>query len=391
MKKVVLSLIALLIFSWAESISVEKSGSEELLIRKIVTNTNLNINYTNGDIENLHNILKKDGAYAIAQRDILDDITKNKPEVANRLIIVSPLQKQYIFLIAHKESDIHGLKDLQGRTVIVGKKGSGSFYTFLSLQNSLNIVCEIFNLPLDEAIRVFKNDKRSVLFYVGNKDKLLYLEPFYRLIPVSQPGLRLESIILNNKEYVTSVMDKFILTTKDKLSMLNKSDLNIILTNLLNYSDRDYLCGFKDNITQIESKAYIYFACAKNIKTTNKKRLKVNIKDIVYDDIEDIVIYPMALKNKNFVGYNTSYLVEKTKLNNAINLFKKELQENPEIKLIIISYGRASEVFYFLNKIYKTFKKAKIPRGAIIKKSIPIKDSCKSDCFYETKIKFKLL
>lgn len=169
-----------------------------------------------------------------------------------------------------------------------------------------------------------------------------------------------------------------------------------MISNLLKIGNRNYLCNFSKN-TLIKSEDYIYFVCSeqigksseKPIKNTNQKsKIHIN-KKIYYDNVEDITIYPIALKNKHFNNYGTSYIVEKTKLDNAISLIKKELQEDPSLKVVIISKGTGTEAMENMKLIYRILKRAKIKRKNIIKKALPTE--CADECFLKTTITFQLL
>ncbi len=371
------------------------------LIRDAILNSSLALIESEGDIENLRNVFKKDTvSLGVVQKDILQDLIAGDMKAKEEIVILSPLYKAPILIVTSKKSSITSLKDLSNVRVITDLKGSGSYYTFLKLQELYMITPEVYNMKIDEGLRYLQKGKAEALFFIGDISKI---EPFlgsFKLIPVLLPSYKTASFRYGkDKAIKTSYVDKFLVSTKSKMGSVSNRDIHVLLQALLEKSDRDYLCGYDLNRLNINAKTYIYFVCSENIETPRKvlkkKVVKKTVikKDIYYDNIEDIVIYPKALKSKNFVGMNTSYVIEKTKLDNAVKLFKKELSSNPSQKLYIISTGEEAEAISNADFIYRYFKKSRVPRGNILKKVKPLQEvgTDEDSLFRKTKIRFKLL
>ncbi|SMC08777.1 TAXI family TRAP transporter solute-binding subunit [Nitratiruptor tergarcus] len=396
--RILLYILLLSAVLFADKIATSYQGTSDYnVISNSILNTYFTIEETKGDIQSLRSLLKNPAtSLAVVQEDIIKDVIREDFALKERLKIVSPLYRAAILIITPKNSEIKNLKDLSNRRVIVDSEGSGDFYTFLNLQEKYTITPEIFNIKKNEAIKYLKRSKADAFFYIGNIKDIAYLYPSYNFIPVVDSNYKLGFFdIDNNNSIRTAYLDKFLLSTTQKEKRLPKTDLHKLLATLLVKGEREYLCGFTRN-TPVQLEDYIYFVCAEHItpqqkspSITHAKHKKKIAKKLYYDDIEDITIYPIALKNKNFDNYGTSYIVEKTKLDNAIKLIKKEIKEDPSCKIVIISKGNEAEAIEHAKLINRYFKKAHIKRKYIINKVLPI--PCNDNCFYSTTITFKQL
>ncbi len=380
----------------ASQIAVGYSGTSDFnILQKASVNTNFSLLETKGDIENLRKLLKSNTPLAVVQEDILQDLVRQDPQLKDRLKIVSPLYRAAIVLIVPKESPIQTFKDLASKRVIVDVVGSGDYYTFLKLLEKSLINPEIFNIKKNEALKFLRLKKADAYFFIGDIKEVATLQPAYRLIPVTSFENRYQTFKLDEKNSLTTAyVIKYLVTEKSKEDRYSKQDLHILLSNLLDVSDRDFLCSF-NALTPVNKEDFIYFACSehvnkksvKKIVPSNKRKIKAAL---YYDNLEDITIYPEALRDKNFDNYGTTYIMEKVKFDNAVKLIKKELGSEEETKIVIISHGPQGRAMSNANFIYRKLKKAKIPRDSLIKKVIP--SSCSGDeCFYKTTITFKVL
>ncbi len=368
-----------------------KGTSDYAFISKNIVNTGFTLRQTKGDIQNLRELLKGPVALGVVQEDILFDLVRQSPQTKEKLTIVTPLYPAAMVLIVPQRSEIESVADLSSKRVIVDVEGSGDFYTFLTIQEKLLINPEIFNVQKSQAINALRNHKADAYFFVGNIEDIAHLTPAYKLIPVTMEGYKFKTFRLGKEELTTGYVTKYLVSAKDK--SFSKGDLQIFLTNLLHNGDRDYLCGFSER-TPLPKEDYIYFACSQPLPQKKTKKSipapKRPIKTaIYYDSIEEITLYPIALRDKSFQGYGTSYIVEKVKFDNVVKLMKKELHDNPSTKFVIISKGKESNALSNMDFIYRKLKKAKIPRSNLIKRVIPIR--CSQECFYQTTITFEIL
>jgi len=397
MKKVLALLLFCSLAVWGGKIAAGYEGTSDYdKIAKGVVNTGYSIKMTKGDIESLRALVKEEDVdLAVVQDDIIRDLIRKRPEFKSRLKVVAPLYRAAIALIVPRFSSIETFQDLADRRVIVDVEGSGDYYTFLRLQEKNAMKAEVFNISKKKALRYLKSKKADAWFYVGDLKDIEDLSLFYKVLPVVSYEYKIGAFKWKGDGFRTSYVGKFLLTTSSKSETLNKKDLFVLLADIVENGNREYLCGGSIK-PPLKSENYIYFVCSETLNHTKKgggvqekKRRKIKITNkMYYDNIEDIVIYPLALADRNFNDYGTSYIVEKTKLDNAIKLIKKELAANEDQKVVVLSYGPGGVVQSNMNRIYRALKKSGISRSRIIKKIRPL--TCQGECFSQTKVTFRL-
>ncbi len=370
------------------------------LFEEILPNTSFYQKETKGDLENLRDIFKKENvSLGVVEEDILNDLSKDDFKAAKNLTIISPLYKASIVIITDKKSSINSIKDLSNIRVITDLKGSGAYYTLLKFEELYSITPEIYNMKIDDALKYLFLKKADAIFYIGSLEK--FKNKNVKIVPILSSIFKIGSFKFKNKTIKTNYLDKFLVTTTKKAKNISKKDIRILLQNLIlrKRDFRDYICGYDLKKLRIDSQGYIYFVCSENIGKNPLKRREIKKEKITipnklyYDNIEEITIYPMALKNQNFSFMGTSYIIEKRKLDNAVKLLKENLKNDPKTRVYIIGYGEAYEADSNVNMVYRFFKKAHIPRSAILKRVEPLKKECENrECLFKnTIIRFKLL
>ncbi len=408
MIKKFLIFFSLLFAAYADSfVSAGYRGSFEYsFVKRLTLNTSLAILESEGDIENLRNIFKSPSvSLGVVQKDILEDLIADDERAKEDLVVLSPLYEAAIVIVAPKTSFVDSLKSLSNLRVVTDLKGSGSYYTLLKLQEIYMINPEIYRMKISQGLEYLKKGRADALFFVGDISKIAKYGKFFKFVPVILPSYGVKTFSYGkNGSLKTSYVDKFLVSSSKKIKLISKGEIRTILQALLDLkkSERDYFCGYDLSKLDMNAKTYIYFVCSENVgkggslseKAPNEKNKRAIVeKDVYYDNIEDIVIYPKALKNRNFVGMSTSYIIEKTKLDNAVKLFKNELREDPSSKVFIISRGEEYEAIKNADMVYRFFKKAGVPRSNILKKISPLQNSCPDEeCeFKNTVIRFKTL
>lgn len=397
MKKVILFFVSA-VYLIANQIAAGYSGTSEFeIVKKSMINTTFSIVETKGDIENLRKIFKSpDVTLSVVQDDIVDDLVRKNTKIKSKLKIVAPLYPAAMLLIVPKSSSIQTFKDLASKRVIVDVVGSGDYYTFLKLLEKYLINPEIFNMKKDQALDYLKRNKADAYFFIGDIKDIAPLQSSYKFIPITSYLSHFKSFSIDKKHSIsTSYVVKYLITDKSKDKKYSKQDMHIFLDNLLDLVDKDFLCNFNIN-TPVEKEDFIYFACSEHIKKRGNKKTKSNSKNVrrikkalYYDNLEDITIYPQALRDKNFDNYGTTYIMEKVKFDNVIKLMKKELADDDQARFTIISKGPEDIAMSNEEFIYRKLKRKKIPRDAIMEKVVPIKCSGE-ECFYNTTITFKI-
>jgi hypothetical protein len=395
--KPLLALCLAILMAWGGAIAVGRKGSSDFdLVAPAAANTELRLLTTKGDIQSLRALYKNpDVLLAVTQEDILRDLIKKNPSFKSTLKIVAPLYRAVIVIVTPINSPIGSFKDLSNRRVIVDEKGSGDYYTFLKLQEKNLITPEVFHIPKKEAAAYLDLHKADAWFYIGNLGYLRSLPPKYKFIPVSDYDFPFGEFKLSDKKKLqTSYLVKSLVTTDKKEEKIPKSSLHLLLKNLLERGNKAFICTESSN-TSAKKAGFIYFVCSEQVSKKKSSaapqrgaRLTIP-KKLFYDNIEEIVIYPMALYDGRGGAYGTGRVIEKTKLENAVKLIKKGLRDDPDQKLIVISRGPGNRAVHYMKKIYKALKKAGIRRDILIKRVYPV--HCTGECFTETTISFKWL
>lgn len=136
---------------------------------------NIKVKASKGSIDNIRRMSSKENAaFAIVQSDVLGFLSKSKESLFNqhakRLRLIYPFYLEEVHLFARKE--IKSLHDLQGKTVIVGPKSSGSNMTAWNILKMLNIEpAKRLNKRIDEGIAMVLSGTADAVFIVAGKPR----------------------------------------------------------------------------------------------------------------------------------------------------------------------------------------------------------------------------
>ncbi|MBK8898133.1 MAG: TAXI family TRAP transporter solute-binding subunit [Candidatus Competibacteraceae bacterium] len=131
-----------------------------------------------GSIDNIKRINSKENAtFGIVQSDVLGFLSRSEnPElrrVASRLRLIFPFYNEEVHLFANKS--IQSINDLQGKRVVVGEPGSG---TWLTATNLLQLTgakpAELLNLPPLQGVTAVLKNEADAMFYVAGKPVSLF-------------------------------------------------------------------------------------------------------------------------------------------------------------------------------------------------------------------------
>ncbi len=410
MSRVIGFLILASVLLFGGNLGVSYKGSSDYnLIRSITQNSNFLIEQTNGDLQNLKMIFKsKNIKSAVVQEDIVKDLVFENPKLKSSLKILTPLYQAPVVIITKKDAPIESFKDLANLPVAVDVEGSGDYYTFLKLQERYLVVPEVYNIKKSEYFEYLDDSKVAAIFYIGRIKDIKSKEK-YKFIPLKDGDFASKNFYIdNNRTIKLSYLNKYLISSTDKADSISNGDLNRLIRNLIAGSNRKTLCSYDLDSTPVLSLKNLYLVCSQtipakikkhdfNLKTDkdigvvreNKKQNKLKTEKIYFDNLEDIIIYPEALKKSGFSNYITSNNVEKMKFENVVKLIKNELKSDKDVKIVIESKGNSNDSVKNVDYIYKKLKRYKIPRGNLIKKVLNI--DCANECFSKTTIRFKLL
>ncbi len=139
---------------------------------------NIMVKDSQGSINNIKRInSKENAAFGIVQSDILGFLTRSKllesRQVASQLRLIFPFYNEEVHLFANKS--IKSFSDLQGKRIIVGTEGSGTWLTAINLLQLGGITSakRIHQPPLEGVTTVLKGEA-DAMFYVAGKPVKLF-------------------------------------------------------------------------------------------------------------------------------------------------------------------------------------------------------------------------
>jgi hypothetical protein len=427
--KYLLLVCLFLVSSYAKSlVSTSYAGTSDYkLLKNSISNTNYALKTTNGDIENLKDVLKDTGVkLAVVQEDILYDLIKQNPALKSKLEIVTPLYHAVVVLIAPKDSSISSFKDISNRSIAVDVEGSGDYYTLLREQEVDLVEPETYNMKKSSSFEYLNSGKVSAVFYVGNLKDIKDIKR-YKIISINGDYKKRTFRVDDNRTMALSVVDKFLVSTKDKVAQMQKREINELINNVVKSSKYRDICRYNLDNTPVYALKSLYVVCSQQnfkidkkvaTKTTPKREYRkppsvkknqitkiktpkavvenraikkrvVRKTEQYFDNLEDIVIYPQALRDRSFANDITTNSIEELKFKNALSLMKKELKNDSKTRIVIDSEGNGAVSVKNVDYIYRRLKKAGIPRGSMIKKAI--NTGCVKECFKKTTVHFELL
>lgn len=128
-----------------------------------------------GSYENIESLLKyNDTNIAIIQYDALL-LARGRigPKVDNIKLLLS-LYPEEIHVIAHKDSQIKSLKDLDGKKVNIGEKGSGSWVTSRVMVTKIGQIWRESFFPFKESLnKLIKREIDATLIVIGKPAPIL--------------------------------------------------------------------------------------------------------------------------------------------------------------------------------------------------------------------------
>lgn len=142
---------------------------------------NLKVSESNGSVENIYAVFKRPNTQlGIVQSDVLAFVSKVETDpvlkkIARKIKLVYPLYDEEVHLLGR--NDIADFDDLEGKTVAIGKEGSGSYLTAKLLFEVSGITpIEIVAIGGDQALEKLKAGKVDAMFYVAGYPVKLFTE-----------------------------------------------------------------------------------------------------------------------------------------------------------------------------------------------------------------------
>lgn len=126
-----------------------------------------------GSVDNIKRINSKENAtFGIVQSDVLGFISRSENQelrqVAARLRLIFPFYAEEVHLLADKA--ISTFSDLQGKRVVVGEQGGGTWLTAMNLLQMTGVKpAEWLNLPPLQGVTAVLKGEADAMFYVAGK------------------------------------------------------------------------------------------------------------------------------------------------------------------------------------------------------------------------------
>ena len=173
---------------------------------------------SSGSVENFNNL--KAGTVAFMQYDVLqqeawNDLTNITNKTDDVKILLS-LGNEEIHLIAHTESNISSIRDLNDPNIkiAVGSKDQGTAITAMIIKQQTESKWTDVHLSFKESIRALLTREIDAFFFVGSAPVAAF-KPFSRLSPAHQKKIKLISISDNRLKEIYGDPIKITRTTYD--------------------------------------------------------------------------------------------------------------------------------------------------------------------------------
>ncbi len=157
----------------------------------------LEVKVSSGSVENFNNV--KAGTIAFVQYDVLQQEAWNDlTNITNRtddIKVLLSLGNEEIHLVAHTESNISSLRDLNDPNIKVGigSKDQGTAVTALIIKQQTECKWTDVNLSFKESIKALLTREIDAFFFVGSAPVAAF-KPFSLLSPAHQKKIKLISI-----------------------------------------------------------------------------------------------------------------------------------------------------------------------------------------------------
>lgn len=246
------SLVFILLFPFTLPLSAEpigmvtgsKTGTYLQFGKDIATiskklGTNVLVSPSKGSIDNIKRMMShENAAFAIVQSDVLGYLSKSKNpkfrRAAKRLRLIFPFYNEEVHLFARKE--IQSLSDLQGKTVVVGPKSSGTNMTAWNILKMTNVKpAKRLNISINDGIKWVLKNKADAVFVVAGKPR----PGFRNLFNTPKESVK---IMLKNVHFVP--LNDPVLLAEYERSDLNHQDYAFIPNNVSTVTVKALLVSF---------------------------------------------------------------------------------------------------------------------------------------------------
>lgn len=153
-----------------------------------VTYRNIN---TDGSLDNISRIYgDKSTQYGIIQEDALVYQQGLDPKMMSRIQMVFPFFTEEIHLVVAANSPIRSLADLNGKRVVEGPDGSGTWVSVQVIKTVTGLKWSTYNFTVKDGVKAVQQGSADAMFMVGGKPiAALAQAQGLRLVPIANPKL----------------------------------------------------------------------------------------------------------------------------------------------------------------------------------------------------------
>lgn len=176
--------------------SGQKSGTNWPMvedIRKVCSTGTAPINnvVSDGSLDNIFKIYgDKSTQYGIIQEDALVYQDGIDPKMMSRILMVFPFFSTEVHVVVRDDSPIKSIADLQGKRVVEGPEGSGTWVTTQVIKSTTGLNWTAQQLSQKDGLAAVLSGASDAEFIVAGKPVTLLKEARgVRLIPLSHPKL----------------------------------------------------------------------------------------------------------------------------------------------------------------------------------------------------------
>jgi hypothetical protein len=146
---------------------------------------------SDGSLDNINKIYgDKHTQYGIIQEDALVYQQGIDPKMMDRIVMVFPFFSTEIHAVVKANSPIRSLGDLQGKRVVEGPEGSGTWVTVQVIKATTGITWQpLLASQKDGLNAVLAGDVDVEFIVAGRPISMLEHQPGIRIIPISHPKL----------------------------------------------------------------------------------------------------------------------------------------------------------------------------------------------------------
>ena len=162
-------------------------------IKKVCSTASMQINnvVSDGSLDNIFKVYgDKSTQYGIIQEDALVYQERIDPKMMSRILMVFPFFSTEVHVLVRDDSTIKTLSDLQGKRVVEGPEGSGTWVTTQVIKSTAGLKWNAIQLSQKDGLQAVLNGSADAEFIVAGKPVFLLKEAKgVRLIPLSHPKL----------------------------------------------------------------------------------------------------------------------------------------------------------------------------------------------------------